>query len=141
MVGLYRMPAWEGETKSSSGGGDFKAAAVFDLLDRALKEDGKNLVKKAGGVFQFQVTKGPGGKEETWIVDAKNGSGSVTRGGKGPGDVTITMSDADLVSLLHGSLNAQKAFFQGLLKIKGNMGLAMKLQDFLKDAQKLKPKL
>lgn len=51
------------------------------------------------------------------------------------------MSDTDLVSLLHGSLNAQKAFFQGLLKIKGNMGLAMKLQDFLKDAQKLKPKL
>ena len=51
------------------------------------------------------------------------------------------MSDSDLVSLLNGKLNAQKAFFQGLLKIKGNMSLAMKLQDFLKDAQKLKVKL
>ena len=38
---------------------------------------------QAGGVFQFQVTKGPGGKTETWFVDAKTAPGGVTRGGQG----------------------------------------------------------
>lgn len=55
--------------------------------------------------------------------------------------MTITMSDNDLVDLMEGKLNAQKAFFQGKLKIKGNMGLAMKLQEFQKQAAQLKAKL
>lgn len=56
-------------------------------------------------------------------------------------DVTITMNDNDLVDLMEGKLNPQKAFFQGKLKIKGNMGLAMKLQEFQKDTKQLKAKL
>lgn len=55
--------------------------------------------------------------------------------------MTITMNDSDLVDLMNGTLNAQKAFFQGKLKIKGNMGLAMKLQEFQKQAAELKAKL
>ena len=57
-------------------------------------------------------------------------------------DVTLTMADEDLVSLMSGKLNPQKAFFQGKLKIQGNMGLAMKLQEFQKRAiSELKSKL
>lgn len=62
-------------------------------------------------------------------------------GDAGKADVTISMTDSDLVDLMEGKLNAQKAFFQGKLKIKGNMGLAMKLQEFQKQAAQLKAKL
>lgn len=41
-------------------------------------QEGEQLVKKIGGVFAFKVKDGPEGKEATWIVDVKNGKGSVT---------------------------------------------------------------
>ena len=51
-------------------------------------------------------------------------------------DVTLQMEDQDLMDLMSGALNAQKAFFQGKLKIKGNMALAMKLREFQSEIQK-----
>ena len=45
-------------------------------------QDGANIVKKMKGVFCFRV-KGKDGKEGIWIVDAKNGNGSVSFGGPG----------------------------------------------------------
>lgn len=35
-------------------------------------------MKKIGGIFAFKIKDGPGGKEATWIVDVKNGKGSVS---------------------------------------------------------------
>lgn len=34
-------------------------------------------MKKIGGIFAFKVKNGPNGKEATWVVDVKNGKGSV----------------------------------------------------------------
>lgn len=144
VVTLYRM-GFRGNDRrivaAATSSEEFKSAAIFSAIEQALKEDGAALVGKVKGVYCFQVKGGPGGREGKWIVDAKNGSGSVTYNGTGKPDVTITMSDGDLVDLMQGKLNAQKAFFQGKLKIKGNMGLAMKLQEFQKQAGQLKAKL
>ncbi|XP_026055578.1 non-specific lipid-transfer protein [Carassius auratus] len=64
-------------TSSSSGLEEFKAHAVFQEISKKLHEEGEQFVKKIGGVFAFKVKDGPGGKEAIWIVDVKNGKGSV----------------------------------------------------------------
>jgi len=46
-------------------------------------------------------------------------------------DCTITMSVEDLDKLRKGELNPMMAVMSGKIKIKGDMGLAMKLQSLL----------
>merc|ERR1712071_220412 len=124
-LGEVKMP----QATSQDG---FKSKEIFDQIEESLKEDGKTLVGKVKGIYAFKVKGGPGGSEGYWIVDAENGTGSVEFNGKVKPDVTLTMSDGDLLDLMKGKLNSQKAFFQGKLKVQGNMGLAMKLQEFQK---------
>lgn len=40
-------------------------------------QEGEAYVKKIGGIFAFKVKDGPDGKEALWVVDVKNGKGSV----------------------------------------------------------------
>jgi len=100
-----------------------------------MQTDKDNLIEKVRGVFAFKVRNGPNGKEGYWIVNAKTGKGSVEFNGKAKPDVTFIMDDTDVVDLISGKLNPQKAFFQGKIKIQGNMGLAMKLQDLQRRAK------
>lgn len=114
----------------------FQANVLFKVLEVAMREDTDNLIERMRGVYAFKVTDGPNGTEGLWIVNAKTGKGSVEYNGKTKPDVTITISDKDIVDFITGKLNPQKAFFQGKVKIKGNMGLAMKLPDLQKRAAK-----
>ncbi len=65
------------------------------------------------------------------------GSGSVNAGppAQGKADLTISVKDADFMSMQAGKLNPQSAFMSGKIKIKGNMGLAMKLGTVLNAAK------
>ena len=46
-------------------------------------QNGAQYVKKIKGVFVFKVNNGPGGKQGIWVVDVKNGNGSVKHGADG----------------------------------------------------------
>ena len=61
----------------------FKSKEIFDTISKSLAEDGKTLVGKVKGIYGFKVKNGPDNKEGFWIVDAKNGLGSVEFNGKG----------------------------------------------------------
>jgi len=113
---------------SSTAESEFKSHVVFDEVKKSLEEEGAKYVKKIKGVYCFKV-KGADGKEGVWIVDVKNGKGAVKFNADDKADTTITMKDEDLLQLMTGKLNPQNAFFQGKLKIAGNMALAMKLKD------------
>ncbi|NWX21052.1 NLTP protein, partial [Aegotheles bennettii] len=107
----------------------FKSHLVFKEIEKKLQEEGEQYVKKIGGIFAFKIKDGPDGKEATWVVDVKNGKGCVAVNSDKKADCTITMADTDLLALMTGKMNPQTAFFQGKLKISGNMGMAMKLQN------------
>jgi putative sterol carrier protein len=63
----------------------------------------------------------------TWKVDVQDGSVAVTEGG-GDADATISASEETFEQIASGDMNATTAYMTGKLKIKGDMGAAMKLQ-------------
>jgi putative sterol carrier protein len=65
--------------------------------------------------------------EGQWTVDVRDGSVSVAEGG-GDADVTISASADDFDKIVAGEMNPTTAYMSGKLKIKGDMGAAMKLQ-------------
>jgi putative sterol carrier protein len=62
-----------------------------------------------------------------WLVTIADGVVSV-REGEGDADCTISSSEENFQKILSGEQNATSAYMTGKLKIKGDMGAAMKLQ-------------
>ena len=58
-----------------------------------------------------------------------NESIEVQRGVHASPNITITMKESDYLDMVNGKLNGQTAFMSGKLKIAGDMGLAMRLQN------------
>ncbi len=62
-----------------------------------------------------------------WKVDVDDGKVTVTDGG-GDADVVISTSQETFEKIVAGDVNPTSAYMTGKLKIKGDMGAAMKLQ-------------
>jgi putative sterol carrier protein len=65
--------------------------------------------------------------EGQWHVAVADGKIAVTEGG-GDADATITTSGETFEKIVAGEQNPTTAYMTGKLKIKGDMGAAMKLQ-------------
>jgi len=63
-----------------------------------------------------------------WTVSVRDGKVSVAEGATGEADCTITSSEKDFERIVAGELNPTSAYMTGKLKVKGDMGAAMKLQ-------------
>ena len=80
---------------------------------------------KAAGLtasYRFEID-GSG----TWTVDVDDGKVTVTENGS-DADVTISSSAETFLKIANGEQNPTAAYMSGKLKIKGDMGQAMKLQ-------------
>jgi putative sterol carrier protein len=62
-----------------------------------------------------------------WKVDVDDGKVTVTEGG-GDADAVISTSQETFEKIVAGDVNPTSAYMTGKLKIKGDMGAAMKLQ-------------
>lgn len=138
VVGLYQL----GYPNARPGINRVKAAATDEgfivtpylkILQQAMEDDQDNLIEKHRGIYGFRV-KRSNGDEGFWVINAKSGKGKIEFNGKDKPDVTFIMNDEDIVELISGKILPQKAFFQGKVKIQGNIGLAMKLTDLQRTA-------
>ena len=75
-------------------------------------------------VIQYDISGDGGG---TWHAVIKDGTCVVSSGPAAAADLTVTMASPDWLDMIGGKLNGQQAFMSGKLKLKGDMGLAMKL--------------
>uniref|UniRef100_A0A672T8L0 Sterol carrier protein 2b n=1 Tax=Sinocyclocheilus grahami TaxID=75366 RepID=A0A672T8L0_SINGR len=105
-------------TSSSSGLEGFKAHAVFQEISKKLHPVNTIKPRKQPVNHPFNNVL------PLFFLDEK-------------ADCTIAMADSDLLDLMTGTMNPQTAFFQGKLKITGNMGMAMKLQNLQPGKAKL----
>ena len=94
---------------------------TFDLMQGRFKPE-----KAAGvsAVIQYEITGEGGG---TWSATIKDGKCAVASGAATNPSLTLTMSGQDWLDMLAGKLSGQMAFMSGKLKLKGDMGLAMKI--------------
>jgi putative sterol carrier protein len=84
---------------------------------------------KAKGIdvtAQVNLT-GPNGGD--WTVIIREQKIEIKNGNHPSPKLTIGMTDADFVDLVNGKLSAQKAFFTGKIKFKGDIAIALRLRD------------
>jgi putative sterol carrier protein len=78
--------------------------------------------------YQFNLSGHNGG---AWVIKLGTDDAGVTEGTDEAAVCVISMSDVDFVGIVSGTLNPQMAFMTGKLRVKGDMGLALKLQQVL----------
>jgi putative sterol carrier protein len=88
-----------------------------------------DLAKEVNATYQFDLSGDGGGKY--FIALPADGTPSAGEGEKADAAVTISLAAQDFVDMLTGAKNAQVLFMSGKLKVKGQMGLALKLQRVL----------
>lgn len=102
------------------------AAALLKKLPMAFQPDAAG---DADCTVQFNVS------TPMYIV-IKNGVCVTKEGNADAADVSITMEDDDLVSLMKGELNGMTAFMTGKLQLEGDLMLAQRMFGFF-DSSKL----
>jgi len=88
---------------------------------------GRFRADKAAGtsaVIQYDISGEGGG---TWSAVIKDGACTVSQGAAASPNLTLQISAQDWVDMLTGKASGQMLFMSGKLKVKGDMGLAMKL--------------
>ncbi|MEO0563922.1 MAG: SCP2 sterol-binding domain-containing protein [Chloroflexota bacterium] len=87
--------------------------------------------EKAAGIdtiVQFRLKDGDGGDDVNYYVHVHDSTADVSEGVSEEAGTTFIAGAEDYANIVHGRTNAMQAFMQGKLTVKGDMGLAMKLQ-------------
>lgn len=101
---------------------------IWDEIEKRANER-PELIKDLNASYIFEIT---GDDAGTYGLIFKNGSATVDASADNSADCTLTMSVKNFKKLLLGNLNSASAFMTGRLKVKGNIGLALKLESLLK---------
>ncbi|CDQ93082.1 unnamed protein product [Oncorhynchus mykiss] len=106
--------------------------SVLELYEGLLLSE--SLVSQVGACFLF-LLQSPDGQQTSYYVDLSQGSGSAGPGSPPEGqvpDVTLSMTDQDLLAMFEGTLRPFAAYSTGRLKVQGDLKTAMKLEEVIK---------
>lgn len=106
--------------------------SVEELLGEVKLLLSETLVHQVGASFQFDISS-EDGQQHSYYVDLSQGSGAAGAGSlfREP-DVTLSMSDSDLLAMFLGGLQPFSAYTSGRLKIQGDIKTAMRLEELIK---------
>ncbi|KAM9515375.1 stomatin-like protein 1 isoform 4-T4 [Guaruba guarouba] len=100
-------------------------AAVEPILSEAL-------VSQVGASYQVNIAL-PSGAWSTYFIDLSSGSGRAGHGvPEGIPDVILEVAEKDLQDLFSGDLRPLSAYMSGRLQVKGDLHLALKLEELIK---------
>lgn len=91
----------------------------------------ESLVSQVQACFQFYITSADG-QQNNYYVDLRQGSGAAGPGSSTDPDVTLSLTDTDLLALFEGTLRPFAAYSSGRLQIQGDIKTAMKLEEVIK---------
>ncbi|XP_069653910.1 stomatin-like protein 1 isoform X3 [Haliaeetus albicilla] len=100
-------------------------SAVEPVLSEAL-------VAQVGASYQVNIAL-PSGARSTYFIDLSSGSGRAGHGiPEGSPDVILDVAEKDLQDLFLGDLRPLSAYVSGRLQVKGDLHLALKLEELIK---------
>lgn len=94
------------------------------IMDRIPEAFQASKAQDLTATFQWEISGPTGGQ---WYVEIKDAQCQVYSGSTAEPNITISVKDEDFVKVITGKMDGTMAFMTGKLKIKGNMGLAMRL--------------
>jgi len=103
---------------------DLTPKVVFEERIAAGLTANADKAKEINSSYLFNIGGDAGGQ---WILDLT--VPEVRAGEEGGADCTIHMESTDFIDMIEGRLPGAQAFMMGKLRIEGDMGLAMKLQE------------
>ncbi|HYA01009.1 MAG TPA: SCP2 sterol-binding domain-containing protein [Candidatus Binatia bacterium] len=100
---------------------------LFDEINTRLADPAKAGTSVAS--YRFDLSGEDGGE---YHILLEGGKGEAGAGAPENPNTTISMAASDFVALSTGQLDPTMAFMTGKIKVRGDMGLAMKLQTLLR---------
>ncbi|NXV85119.1 stomatin-like protein 1 [Calonectris borealis] len=105
--------------------------SVDELLSAVEPVLSEALVGQVGASYQVNITL-PSGTQSTYFIDLSSGSGRAGRGvPEGSPDVILEVAEKDLQDLFLGNLRPLSAYMSGRLQVKGDLHLALKLEELV----------
>ena len=99
------------------------AKEFFDNLQEAINPE---KIKGINATYQWDIS--DAGK---WYATLSDDGATVSEGEAEEPNITITVTEENWLAIVAGTLAPQMAFLTGKIKIKGDMSLAMKLQNLM----------
>lgn len=102
------------------------AASAKEFFDGLQESIDIEKIKGINATYQWDIA--DTGK---WYATLSDDGATVTEGESEDANITIIVSEENWLAIVAGTLAPQMAFLTGKIKIKGDMSLAMKLQNLM----------